>query len=576
MKNKKIVILLICIVLILGLIYLTVNLINNARRNYNLEKIEEKSYYTLYKSGKVGVINTSGDIIIKPEYNYIQIPNPSKDVYICSKNINNAAQYITLNSKSEEIFTQYEEVTAIQVAGIIGDIPYEKSVLRYKQNGLYGLINFEGKMITKPIYEKIESVPYKEGELLVQKEGKQGVINSKGVELVKVEYDIIIGDGYYNQTDYKEAGYIVGKKQDNKITYGYLNNKGEIILNIDYNEITRINNIEEDKVYLITTKNGKKGLVKNGKIVFENVYDQFEYNETIELIKIKQGEKYGIVDLDGNIILPVEYETIEYKGIYISGTKANTTTDFDRSGKKVTGNIYKKVIATENKDYFITVGQNNLYGIINEKGVETTVNKYTYIEYLIGEYFAAYNSDNQIGIIDQYGNTVLPIQYNLIQRIKGTNMVQVNNTAKGNLEIYSSNIKQIAIMRNAKLYINKEYIKIVSDTETKYISLDGRILTNKQALPNNTLFAVSKYGLWGFEDKDGNLVVEQVYDMVTEFNKYGFAGIKQENKWGIINEQGRIIVEPTYEITSSAEPEFLGRYYKINYGGEDYFTDEKI
>ena len=261
---------------------------------------------------------------------------------------------------------------------------------------------------------------------------------------------------------------------------------------------------------------------------------------------------------------------------YISGTKANTTTDFDRSGKKVTGNIYKKVIATENKDYFITVGQNNLYGIINEKGVETTVNKYTYIEYLIGEYFAAYNSDNQIGIIDQYGNTVLPIQYNLIQRIKGTNMVQVNNTAKGNLEIYSSNIKQIAIMRNAKLYINKEYIKIVSDTETKYISLDGRILTNKQALPNNTLFAVSKYGLWGFEDKDGNLVVEQVYDMVTEFNKYGFAGIKQENKWGIINEQGRIIVEPTYEITSSAEPEFLGRYYKINYGGEDYFTDEKI
>lgn len=576
MKNKRLVILLICIVLIIGLVWLSINLINNARRNYNLEKIEERAYYTLYKNGKIGVINTLGETIIEPNYNHIQIPNPSKDVFVCVSSTGTENQYEVLNAKAEKLFIQYEEVTAIQVAGIIGDIPYEKSVLRYKQNGLYGLINLKGKVITKPIYEKIESVPYKEGELLVQKAGKQGVINSKGVELVKPEYDSIIGDGYYNQKDYKEAGYIVGNKQENNIKYGYLNKKGETELISEYDEITRITNVEDNSVYLITTKNGKKGLVKNGKIVFENVYDQFEYNDTIELVKVKQGEKYGIVDLNGKTILPIEYENIEYKGIYISGLKGTKTIDFNKNGKTVTTNIYKKVISTENEKYFVTVGQNNLYGIINENGVETTTNKYTYIEHLIGEYFAAYNTDNQIGIINQYGTTILPIQYNLIQRIKGTNMIQVNNTAKGNVEIYSANIEQIALMKNAKLYTSDEYIKLVSDIETKYFSLDGRILTNKEALPENILFAVSRYGLWGFEDKDGNIVVEQVYDMVTEFNEYGFAGIKSENKWGIINEQGNIIVEPTYEINSSAEPEFIGKYYKINYGGEDYFTDEKM
>ena len=576
MKNKKMIILLICIVLIIGLIYLSISFISNARRNYTLEKVKEKAYYTLYKNGKVGVINTAGEIIIEPKYNHIQIPNPEKDIFVCSTNSNNIIKYTVLNSNAEKLFDQYEEVTAITVAGIIGDVPYEKSVLRYKQNELYGLINLEGKAITKPIYEKIESVPYKEGELLVQKAGKHGVINSKGVELVSTDYDVIIGDGYYNQQDYKEAGYIVGNKQENKMLYGYLNPKGEMELSIEYDEITRINNVEEDGVYLITTKNSKKGLVKNGKIVFENVYEQFEYNETIELVKVRQSDKYGIVDLNGKTVLPINYEIIEYKGIYISCTRGNTTTDFDRNGKEVTGNIYKKVISTENEKYFVTVGQNNLYGIINENGVETTVNKYTYIEHLIGEYFAAYNADNQIGIINQYGTTILPIQYNLIQRIKGTNLIQVNNTAKGNLEIYSSNIQQVTLVKNAKLYISDDYIKLVSDTETKYLSLDGRILTNKEALPENTLFAVSRYGLWGFEDKDGNIVVEQVYDMVTEFNKYGFAGIKEGNKWGIINNKGTIIVEPTYEINSSAEPEFIGRYYKINYGGEDYFTDEKI
>lgn len=572
MKNKKaLLVLIICIVLV-GIVIFATNVIIKARKDYNLEKISDRNYYTLYKGGKVGVINTSGEIIISPEYNYIQIPNPTKDVFICSKN----NESVTLNSKGEIIFTGFNEVTAISVTGAIGDIPFEKTILRYKQDDMYGLINMDGKIITKAIYEKIESVPYKEGEILVEQNGKLGVVNSKGVELVAPNYDTIIGDGYYNQADYKDAGYIVGIKQENKYLYGYLSNDGKEILMCEYDEITRLNQIEENDVYLILSKAGKKGLVKNGKTVLDNSYEQIEYDSTIELIKVKQNELYGITNLNGEIILPVEYKDISYIGIYIAGNKANQIIHYDRSGKEVKGNIYKKVIKTGNENYFITVGQNNLYGIINQNGIETTTNKYTYIDYLVGEYFAAYNQENQIGIIDHYGNIVLGIQYNLVQVIKGTNMIQVSDNNKGVLEIYTSDIKQVATMKNAKLYAYSNYIKLVSDTETKYISLNGQILTNKEALPSNTLFAKSKYGQWGFEDKDGNIVIEQVYDMVTEFNKYGFAGIKEGDKWGIIRQDGTIIVEPIYEIPSNAEPEFIGKYYKINYGGEMYFTDEKI
>lgn len=571
MKSKKILLILIIVIALIGIIALITNAIIKINKNYTLEKITDRNYFTLYKNGKVGVINTSGEIIISPDYNYIQIPNPTKDVFICSKN----NSILVLNSKGETLFQNYEEVTGIPVTGTIGDIPYEKSVLKYKQGNLYGLINMEGKVITKPIYEKIESVPYKEGEILVQKDGKQGVINSKGAKLVDEKYDSIIGDGYYNQIDYKEAGYIVGTKTGDKYLFGYLDKNGKQVLNNEFDEIVRLNQIEGEDVYLITTKAGKKGLIKNGEVVLENVYDQLEYDTTTDLIKIKQNDLYGVTDLSGKTILPIEFKEISYIGIYIAGTKANQVINYDRNGQEVQ-NIYKKVIATGNENYFITVGQNNLYGIINQNGVETTTNKYTYIEYLIGEYFAAYNEENKIGVIDHYGNIVLGINYNLVQPIKGTNMIQVSDTESGILEIYSANIEQIAVMKNAKLYIYNDYIKIVSDTETKYISLDGKILTNKQALPNNTLFATSKYGLWGFEDKDGNIVVEQVYDMVTEFNKYGFAGIKEGNKWGIIREDGTIIVEPKYEISSNVEPEFIGQYYKINYGGEMYFTDEVI
>lgn len=571
MKNRKLLVIgIICVILVI-IIGIIIGAINRARKDYTLEKVTNRNYYILYKSGKVGVINTSGEILISPEYSYIQIPNPEKDVFICSKDSKN----IALNSKGEEIFTNYEEVDGIAVTGTIGDIPYEKAVLKYKQNGLYGLINMEGKVITKPIYEKIESVPYKEGEILVQKDGKQGVINSKGVQLVELKYNSIAGDGYYNQNDYKDSGYIVGISDNDTIKYGYLDKNGKEILKNEYDEISRLT--KNSEVYLITSKNGKKGVVKNGKIILDNEYEQIEYDSKIELLKLKKDELYGISDLSGKIILKVEYKDISYKGIYISATtKANQIVNYDRNGNEMKETPYKKVIATENDNYFITVGQNNLYGIINKNGVETTINKYTYIEYLEGEYFAAYDEQNQIGIIDFYGNIILGIQYNLIQVVKGTNLIQVNDTSKGILAIYSPDIKQIAIMKNAKLYTYSNYIKIASDTEKIYISLEGKILTNKQALPDNTLFAVSKYGLWGFEDKDGNIVVSPVYDMVTEFNKYGFAGIKQGNKWGIIKEDGTILVQPSYEISSNVEPEFIGKYYKINYGGAVYFTDEKI
>ena len=70
----------------------------------------------------------------------------------------------------------------------------------------------------------------------------------------------------------------------------------------------------------------------------------------------------------------------------------------------------------------------------------------------------------------------------------------------------------------------------------------------------------------------GNVIVDYIYDMVTDVNKYGYAGIKQNGKWGVIDRLGKVKVEPTYEINSN-QPEFIGPYYQVIYGnGEIYYT----
>ena len=82
MKNRKILLILIICVVLVGITILIVNAVINANKDYTLEKIIDRNYFTLYKNGKVGIINTSGEIIINPEYNNIQITNPTKDVFI--------------------------------------------------------------------------------------------------------------------------------------------------------------------------------------------------------------------------------------------------------------------------------------------------------------------------------------------------------------------------------------------------------------------------------------------------------------------------------------------------------------
>ena len=101
-----------------------------------------------------------------------------------------------------------------------------------------------------------------------------------------------------------------------------------------------------------------------------------------------------------------------------------------------------------------------------------------------------------------------------------------------------------------------------------------KMATAHHGKAENTSLVFGKYlaHKWGFVDALGNNIIDNKYEKVTELNKYGFAGIKQDGKWGVINSEGKIILEPTYELNDN-EPIFIGEYYQVIYGnGEIYYT----
>lgn len=580
-KLKQISIIVIIAIILITAITGVIIAINKSKENYELEKIsnEDINYYKIMSNGKSGIIDKTGKVIIEPKYNTIKLPNPKKPIFICIYDYNAVSgEYKTkvLNEKNEEILKNYENVNTIDIKEVVSSIPYEKTVLQYQKDGKYGIINFEGKSIIKPIYEEIRNMPYREGELIVKKQGKYGVVSINGGKLLDCKYDYITGDNYYSEEKkYELDGYIVGlNNEDGKMQYGYINNKREQILDVEFDKIYRMNDVKDDEnIYLLAEKDGKIQLYKNNKLLLDNNYQSINYSEDSKLLILQKDGRYGVTDLNGKQILSVDYEQIRIPGDYIIAIKDGKQVIFDLVGTQKENLAYTNILKTENENYNITVDKNDKYGVINKDGNILIGNKYNYIQYLYDNYFIVGGETGKSGIINDKSEEILPIKYEVIQKLDKNNIVQamVGNV----LELYSKEMNNIVSMENGKIEINDEYIKVYSNNQTTYVSNDGTLKTNFEIF-NNNIFASVREGKWGFVDKDNNVVVDYQYDKVTEVNELGFAGIKKDGKWGVIDGKANIILEPTYKIPEqNGEPYFIGKYYKVISGYEiEYFTDD--
>ena len=544
--NKRIRWIIISVLTIIVLAIGIMAIVNELNLHYKIEEISEYNYFILEQNGKYGVIDKCGNIVIDADYEAVQIPNPSKDIFICIKEYNqDTKEYATVvyNGKKEEILSNYNNVQAVAIFTNINSTPYERSVLTYKENGKYGLIDLQGKEITKPIYDEISSINYKEGTFLVKQNEQEGIINMKGKTIIKCEYESVTSDNYYNEDQNNEkAGFIVSKKTDDGYRYGYINYRGSKIVKPIFTQLERVTEISDDKnIYFIAFKDGQAGLLKNNKEIVNYEYEDIQYNVLSDVFIIQRNGKYGATTREGKTILYPEYSSVYTGGIYINAVKDNVIEVFDLQGNKIETDINSK-IKTENSNYYITIDKNNIYKVVDANENVIINNDYNYMEYLPGDYFIVAR-DSKNGVVDINGKSVIELKYDSISRINETNILQAETNKS--IELYNLNMKKITTMSNAtikEVKDDKEYILLFSENDFKYL------------------------------DKDGNILKAQ--EVVTDFNKYGFAGIKKDGKWGVIDQEGHIVQEPIYELKWNM-PEFIGKYYRVNaWYGDARFSDK--
>lgn len=566
------------IVILIVVITVVIFIINKIDYNYTVEEVKEFNYNIITKNERYGVINKYGEIVVEPIYDMVQIPNPSKAVFICMDKYNSETkEYKTtvLNDKKEILFNVYENVQAIPAEATLDGVPYEKSVLQYKKDGKYGLISLEGKVITKPIYDQISSINYKEGTLLVKQDGNCGAINIKGKVVIKTEYNTITSDNYFNtETKNNYTGFIVSKVTDEGYRYGYINYNGKVVLNTEYNEIDRIVEMEDGKdAYLVAYKNGQAGLLKNSKNIINHEYESIKYNLLNDLFIVQRNSKQGIINKEGKNILNIEYDNILFGGIYIDAEKDGIINVFDLQGNKIENTDIISKMKTDNENYFITVDRNDVYKVIDRDNNVIIDNNYSYIEHVSGEYFIV-AKDGKNGIIDLTGKSLVDLKYSSIYEIQGTSLLQAEISNNKTVSLINKNMEILKTMDNATVEKKDNYLIMYSENNFVYYDFEGNKKDAKELFPNNKLFAKKINGKWGFVDIEGNLKIQNEYEMVTDFNNYGYAGIKKEGKWGVINQEGDIITKPIYEL-DWYYPTFIGKYYKLNiWTSESQYSDK--
>lgn len=571
MNRKKLIILIILIFFLISF-GIVLFIFNGNSKKIEVAEITKWNFFIINEDDKYGVIDNKGEVIINPEYDLIILPNPSKDVFFCKK----GNETTILNKNNKKLFSDFDEVSEIELEESTSQIPYEKDILRYKQNGKYGIIDFNGKKIVRAKYDLIENMPFKENELLVVENGKYGVIDINGNKIIKCEFNKIESDLYYDEeNDYKDSGYIAQIYDNNEVKYKYFNNKGKKIINEEYSDISRIGNVNNEKsIYLIVKKDNKYGVIKDNNILINIDYDNIEYDELNNMFIVNKIDKYGAKDIKGKNILDTEFDSIIIEGIYIYGEKESETYVYDLNGEKQSNVKYESAYLTKDNNYKIVINFDNLYGVENKNQETIIENKYSYIEYLDNNFFIVCDLNSNYGILNDKGNEILKLEYNNIQKLENSDLIQA--TTNNKLYLYDKNINKLAEIEDGEIYEDTDFIKLYSNKEVRYFTNSGEEKSSSELFTENKLFADVKDGKWGFIDKDKNLIVDYIYDDVTEFNIYGFAGIKKDNKWGSINSEGEIIINPIYNIDETDNIDFIGKFYKKIQGYNKFFYTNKI
>lgn len=307
---------------------------------------------------------------------------------------------------------------------------------------------------------------------------------------------------------------------DNDLFFGIKNEFGDWVLNPEYDFITGLH----DETVWIKEKSKWKRVRLDGTILKEidDTLEVFNFNNKIAVVKSK--EKEGLMDVEGNIVLPIEYDMIANQYYNVAFVKRdNKWSVFEKDTNQiwdlnaddfidVRPNVYcirlndkwyefvppytiVRCLPYDEVDYYDTEDfkyfkfrKGEKYGIIDESFNKICSAKYLELDlYHTGIPAAAKNSKGRYGFVDKTGKKVIPFIYDWANSFfEGVGVVELDD-------------KMGAVNLEGKFVLPIEYDVIVNE----FIHL-----------------MVEKDGYFWYIDYNGEIIKDMPHDKVENFTKY--------------------------------------------------------
>lgn len=393
---------------------------------------------------------------------------------------------------------------------------------------LFGMIRDNGETVLPCQYLDIGS-PNDE-LILVKDENGYGYANYDGEIVVPLELKAA-GD-FYNG---------LGIVMNDEDKYGYIDTTGKLVVPYEIYEV-----VYEfiDGLALVMNENGKYGYIsETGEFVIPCIYDDADiFSDGLAPVMNEHG-KYGYINKVGDTVIPFIYDDAFsfYEGKASVMMEDGLYSFINIKGEEIIDlNSYSSPKDLGSGLYAIT-GPNGRYGFADKNGILLT--QFDYLDYYrISDTLVRVENDyfNGVGLIDNTGKLIVPCKYRTIGDFS-EGLISISDEKNTGYIDESGKIVIPMEFESGGSFTNGLASITTLEGEEYFIDKTG----NKAfSMPNDTIDAIefkdglaaaksSKTGLYGYIDKNQNVVIPYEFEFADDFLN-GHMWVTKDMKWGLI------------------------------------------
>ncbi|QWT84808.1 WG repeat-containing protein [Chryseobacterium sp. PCH239] len=454
-----------------------------------------EGYGTFYDTGykKQGIVDSLGTVTFESPYKG-GILHVFKNRFILYSEEGNGRKSAVIDEKGTELIPLNDQefntpwwsedciISSKQNAEAVYDfngkeiIPYAEKIRFSGKNRLlvlkdkkWFLYDLKGKQLSNREFKEDYSL-YEGRALIINEDNEKEIIGNNGETLHKFSKQVVNINAYpYLVTQNKATG-----------KYGLIDADGKTIAEEIYNDITPEYFGKKEYIYL--TKNGKTTVFsKKDKKLYVQTFKYLNpllnnyfgvYNDKVK--------KSGIIDLEGNVILPLEYDFI--RSFTISGKdfiylkKGNEEKFLDKDLKNIVGDGVRilgfypdnLIVGKDNRYYRFSVKDQSLSELKNISQIKNEDVDYFNPLNQYSKPLVCRNTDNFYGVLDGKGTEIVPFVYeDIITFGNAENEIVVKKEGKFGVSNFQNEpLKDIIY---DKYFWQKEVLRLDKSKKTDFI-----------------------------------------------------------------------------------------------------------